>query len=295
MRPRSGKLVLAVLLLLASAPAAFPGGREGHAAVGEAARARLGESARAHVVRILGNDDLGAVASWMDELRSASFHTGALAFDPEAQAFIREFPKNGEWHYVDLPLGTKAYDPDGPFSRPDDVVHEVGRAVADPFRGQRRRPDQQGRSPSTCWCTSSGDLHQPLHVGNGFYEVADDGKVRLVTDPAAARSLPNDKGGNALFFGPGRYDELHAYWDVALVTKVTGSENVAELVKALQASDPRRRQLEEPGRLSPLGRGMGHGKHCRGPDRLFRDHLREGDPRSQGRDPEDKHHPASAL
>jgi hypothetical protein len=53
--------------------------------------------------------------------------------------------------------------------------------------------------------------------------------VKLVTDPAAAQGLSNDKGGNALFFGPGKYDELHAYWDSELPTKVAHSKDVAAL------------------------------------------------------------------
>jgi hypothetical protein len=245
MSPSPRKACLAILLLLASAPAAFPWGREGHAAVGIVARDRLSDSARAHVVKILGNDDLGAVASWMDELRTAAFHTGALAFDPEALAFNHEFPKNGEWHYVDLPLDTPAYEPNGPFSRPDDVVHAIAQAV-NALEG-KGDPRISPKIALYMLVHFVGDLHQPLHVGNGFYEIAPDGSVKLVTSPAAARTLPNDKGGNALFFGAGRYDELHAYWDVALVTKITGSDSAPALAKVLEARIPADGSWKSPG------------------------------------------------
>jgi hypothetical protein len=78
-----------------------------------------------------------------------------------------------------------------------------------------------------------GDMHQPLHAGVGFYAIGADGAAALVTDPAAAAGLPSDKGGNALFFGPGRYDELHAYWDAELPGKITHSKDPATLAAAL--------------------------------------------------------------
>ena len=226
------KIVTTLLLALAAASPAYPWGKEGHAALATVASQNLSANARAHVVKILGNDDLGSIASWMDDLRSASFHTGPLAFDPDAQRFIADFPKNGQWHYVDLPLGAKAYEPDSPFSSPNDVVHMAEEAIRVlEGTGDKRIP---GKVALYMLVHFVGDEHQPLHVGNGFYDIGPDGSARLVTDPAAAAGLPNDKGGNALFFGPGRYEELHAYWDVALVTKITGSEDIADLAAVLR-------------------------------------------------------------
>ena len=79
-----------------------------------------------------------------------------------------------------------------------------------------------------------GDMHQPLHVGNGFFSVAADGSVSLVTDPAACKGLDNDKGGNALFFGPDKYDELHGYWDIAVVDKLEPSRSPAALATLIE-------------------------------------------------------------
>jgi hypothetical protein len=79
-----------------------------------------------------------------------------------------------------------------------------------------------------------GDEHQPMHIGNGFYAVAADGSVKLVTDPAAAKDLPNDRGGNADFYGPGRFDELHAYWDSNLVDKIADTKEPAALAAVLE-------------------------------------------------------------
>jgi len=225
------KLTAAVALALACAAPAFCWDAEGHKAIGIVASQNMTANARAHVVKILGNDDLGAIASWMDQVRLAYFHAGPLGADPEALRFNAEFPKNGEWHYVDLPLGLKAYEPDGPFSKPDDVVHMIGMAVRVLEGGGDKRITKAEAVYMLVHFV--GDLHQPLHVGNGFFDVAADGSVKLVTDPVVAKDLPNDKGGNADFYGTGKYDELHAYWDTNLVQKVADTKEAADLAVVL--------------------------------------------------------------
>jgi hypothetical protein len=228
----SRKTLTVLLLAIACAPPARAWDAEGHAAVGLVAAQNLTPDARKQVTKILGSDDLASIASWMDQLRSAYFHTGPLGADPEALKFNAEFPKNNTWHYVDLPLGLPAYTLDGPFSRPDDVVHMIEAAVSVLEGGGDKRITKLEALYMLVHFV--GDEHQPLHVGNGFYEIGADGSVKLVSDPAAAKDLPNDKGGNADFYGPGKFDELHAYWDTNLVQKVAGgSKDPAVLAPVL--------------------------------------------------------------
>jgi hypothetical protein len=221
----------AIILALAFAAPAYPWSREGHMAVASLAMENLSDDARKHVVKLLGNDDLAAISVYMDELRTAAVHAGPLAFDPEAQQFNRDFPDNFYWHYVDLPLGTKAYDPNGPFAKPDDVVHSIGMAISVLEGGGDSRISKQMALRMIVHFV--GDLHQPMHCVSGYYIVAA-GTVTLVTDPEAAKGLPSDKGGNVLFFGPAKYDELHNYWDYTLPSRVTHSTVTADLVKVLE-------------------------------------------------------------
>jgi hypothetical protein len=232
MTPSLKRLCTCLLLAAGLATPAYPWGKQGHEALALVAGQNMNAEARRHVIKILGNDDISSIAVWMDELRSAFFHTGPLATDPDALKFNAEFPKNGQWHYVDLPLGTKEYELDGAFSNPDDVVHKAEDAVVILEGGGDKRITK--REALYMLVHFVGDEHQPLHVGNGFYKFGADGSAQLVTDPAEAKDLPNDKGGNALFFGPDRYDELHGYWDFGMVEKIVHSEGVAELGAALQ-------------------------------------------------------------
>lgn len=92
---------MALAIAFACAVPARAWDAEGHAAVALVAEQNLSAGARAHVVKILGSDDLASIASWMDQVRAAYFHQGPLGSDPEALKFNAEFPKNGEWHYVE--------------------------------------------------------------------------------------------------------------------------------------------------------------------------------------------------
>jgi hypothetical protein len=227
------------LLALAFAAPAYPWGVEGHKAVALLATQDLSADARSHVVKILGSDDMASIAVWMDDLRSAYFHTGPLGQDPEALKFNAEFPRNNTWHYCDMPLGTPAYTLDNPFANPHDVVHMAEEAVAVLEGGGDPRITK--KEALYMLVHFIGDEHQPLHVGNGFIATNADGTAKLVTDPAQAKDLPNDKGGNDDFFGPGRYDELHAYWDSDIVWKLTGGRKdpvaLAAIIERKAAAD----------------------------------------------------------
>lgn len=227
----SPKTWSAALLCLVAAVPAYPWGKQGHEALALAATQNLTADARAHVVKILGSDDLSSIAVWMDELRSAAFHTGPLADDRDAHRFNAAFPENNLWHYVDLPLGEKAYSLDDPYSNPTDVVHMAEEAVNVLEGGGDKRITKLDALKMLVHFV--GDMHQPLHVGNGYYAEAN-GTVTLVTDPDGAKDLHNDKGGNALFFGPGRFDELHAYWDTELVEKVAHTKEPVALAVLLE-------------------------------------------------------------
>jgi len=212
----------------------FAWSAEGHRAVGEIARGRLNAKARTAVTALLGNDDLAAIAVWADDLRAAAMHRGPLANDAEAHEFNQKFPKNGTWHFVNLPLASPAYTDDGAFSSQDDVVHAINRCIAVlEGKSDEFAPGQALR----LLVHFVGDLHQPLHTSTGYFDLSDPASPKLVTDPRLVDPKSGDRGGNSLYFT--KSEELHALWDNGLVRKVGGIDyqNVAaEAAKRIKSS-----------------------------------------------------------
>lgn len=194
-------------------------GQEGHKSVGELARMKLTPATRAWITKLLGNDDLADVAVWADDVRSAGRHSGPLVDDSEALAFNKKFPNNKNWHFVDLPLGTKAYSLSGKFSSKDDIVHAINRCI----EVLEDRSGEFTKSQAVRLLVHFvGDLHQPMHASTGYYNLSNPSAPKLVTDPSAVDVNTGDRGGNSLHMG--KSDELHALWDSDLVRKFGGGD-----------------------------------------------------------------------
>lgn len=231
-------MVLVAVLLLPAPRRAVAWGPQGHRAIAEVAQARLNAKVRAAVQGLLGTGHrLADVALWADELRQAAqSHTGPLLHDPEAQQFNADFPKNADWHFVNLPLGSTAYQDTGPFSGPNDVVHAINRCIA-VLESPAATPHFSKLQALRFLAHLVGDVHQPLHVGTGYYTIHGD-QPTLVTDPTAALHKLNDRGGNQLCYRRGAHGcagELHAFWDGELPTLVGSGSTVAKLVAVLKA------------------------------------------------------------
>jgi len=218
------------LLLLFYVATTFAWGPEGHQTVAELARTMLTPEADGQVKIILGNDNLAAVATWSDEIRNAARGKGPLVHDQEATNFNQAHPHNDQWHFVNLPLATTNYIDNGPFSTTNDVIHIINRCI-DVLEG---KSNEMTKSQALRVLVHMvGDIHQPLHVGTGYFNVNDADNVELITEPAEAAGKPNDVGGNDLFYGPGPYDELHGYWDGHLVEDIDHTTTYHKLVPYL--------------------------------------------------------------
>ena len=190
------RILAALLVLLAPAPAALAWGPEGHRMVGEIAARFLNARASAEVLEVLGNDrladgqpsgrrTLGEVANWADEIKETEWGK-----------------RRGPWHYDDVPLCETAvvekYCRNGRCASAQLARHiEI---LAD-VRASRRT-----RNEALKWVIHLvGDIHQPLHAGNR-----------------------GDRGGNRVqvsFFGerdnpPYGSVNLHAIWDVHMLRRL---------------------------------------------------------------------------
>jgi hypothetical protein len=168
-------LLAAFALLLPSPALAWE--KTGHRVVGAVAEPYLSARARAGVKRVLGVESIAEASNWPDFMRS----------DP-AEFWQKT---SSPWHYVTVPLG-RTYAEAGAPPEGDAVtaLERFSATVRDP-----KAPLADRQLALRFIIHIVGDLHQPLHAGNG-----------------------SDKGGNDVrvtFMS--RSTNLHSLWDSGLV------------------------------------------------------------------------------
>ncbi|MEO0615076.1 MAG: S1/P1 nuclease [Pseudomonadota bacterium] len=175
MRLRLG--FLSVLALSLAAPQALAWGKTGHRVTGAIAESHLSGDARAAITGLLGTEDLAEASTWPDFMRSADATFWRWQASP--------------WHYVTVPEGDTYADAGAPDQ--GDAITALAQ-----FRETLRDRDASAEDRRLALRFAVhiiGDLHQPLHAGNG-----------------------TDRGGNDFtvsFFGAPT--NLHGLWDTGLI------------------------------------------------------------------------------
>lgn len=227
---------LSALLLLAFAPDSLAWSARGHKTVGEVAFGLLSNNVRSKVTALLGPNDIQHAAIWPDLLRDPP------PGDTEMQQFIAAHPDHTDWHFINLPLKSTAYDPTGPFARPNDIIHQINLCInvlegitpSPPVGGEGRGEVALSKTHALRWLVHLvGDLHQPLHVGCGYYRFDASGKVTLLKTPAEAIGKKHDRGGNLLHYT--KTGKLHSFWDDALVDRIDSSPGEANLFAIIRS------------------------------------------------------------
>ena len=164
-------------ILLAFPLPAYAWGPEGHEVIARIAADNLSPAAHLRISQMLGGDapDLMVLDSnWADEIRA-------------------DRPQTTNWHFVNIEIGSKGYDPHRDCARDDCVVGQINHDLA-----VLRDPNGQHAAKLEALrflIHFVGDLHQPLH--------------------AADR---HDKGGNnQIVFLNGKRTNLHRVWDEDVV------------------------------------------------------------------------------
>ena len=200
---------LASLAIAFSPAPALAWGKTGHRVIGAIAQRHLSLQAAAGVKRILGVETLAEASTWPDFMRS----------DPSEFWQHQASP----WHYVTVPQG-KTYAEVGAPPEGDAVtaLTRFSATVRDP------RATLADKQLALRFITHLvGDLHQPLHAGNG-----------------------TDKGGNdvSVTFA-GKPTNLHAVWDSGLVDEeqLSYSEMADWLGARITPRDVRAWSTTDPG------------------------------------------------
>lgn len=154
---------IAVVAALSSAISlpAFGWGQTGHRVTGAIAQRHLNADAQAQIAAILPNETLAEASTWPDEMRSNPSEFWRRTASP--------------WHYVTVPEH-KHYDEVGAPEEGDAYTALVNftKTLKDP---KASLEDKQLALRFIVHII--GDLHQPLHAGNGTDKGGNDVKVRF--------------------------------------------------------------------------------------------------------------------
>jgi len=236
-------LSIAASVLFSAIPC-FGWGQDGHKAVARLAQSLANPTTVTKVNNMLGVSHFEDVATWADDVRSASRHQGPLSDSstPQGQEAHRinlDFPNNGNWHFVDLPHGLSGYDDTraAAFEGNDDIVHAINRNI-DVLEGHPAASDASITKQEALRFLIHfvGDIHQPLHCSDQWYTEDGNENAHAVSIPTPpTNGLLEDRGGNQLFFTQTK--ELHAFWDTTLVKDIeNGNSDFEEAVA--DAVDP---------------------------------------------------------
>ncbi|WP_422003691.1 S1/P1 nuclease [Roseivirga pacifica] len=166
--------VLCACALLLSASPVFFWGQIGHRTIGHIADQMLTKRAQKQVKRVLGTETLAEVSTWMDEIRSD-----------------RAYDYANTWHYCTIPDGM-TYE-EAPEQEGGDVIKAIETIIAELKQGGLSAEEEATKLKFLVHMV--GDIHQPLHVGNG-----------------------EDRGGNDVkveWFGSST--NLHSVWDSRMI------------------------------------------------------------------------------
>ncbi len=180
-------------------------GPTGHRVVGLVAEKNLNRAVREKVTRILGGHSLSRVSNWPDEIKS------------EPGTFGHTY----NWHYTDWKDQDQAHDESNSSGRLIGAINEQLAVIKD-----SKATAEKKAFALKFLVHLVGDLHQPLHVGNGL-----------------------DRGGNTCKVQfHGQPTNLHALWDEGLIdfTKLSFTEladfvskgHAPQLVAAWKAGEP---------------------------------------------------------
>lgn len=167
------KIATFSLVLLVSLQS-FGWGALGHRIVGLIAERHLSNKARKNIEQVLGTETLAEVSNYMDFIKSDG-----------------TYRHMSPWHYATIPDG-KTYEQAGT-PEEGDVIVTIERLIKE--LESKTFTDEDEAFALKCLVHLIGDIHQPLHVGNG-----------------------EDKGGNDVkleYFW--QNSNLHRVWDSEMI------------------------------------------------------------------------------
>lgn len=205
--------------------ASYAWGRNGHELIGIIADKYLEPKARDAIKDLLKDDQFKSLTdakltNWADDIKRSAEYT-------------KKFPKNGQWHYIDIDTtaNLETLDLASCCEKGDcilDAIKRFQKVLKDPAQ-----PIQERRYALFFIAHFMGDMSQPLHC--------------------AERN--KDKGGNLVKVrlpkdDPKNVMNLHKVWDVDIMLKAVGPLTVADYADRITTKlSPENRKLYQKGKL----------------------------------------------
>ena len=138
------KVLISLSLSLLLAYSSYGWGQNGHRVTGQIAWNHLSKKAQRQIDKLLGGQSMAMVSNFMDEIKSEP------AYD-----------SLGPWHYCTIPEGTKYTEA----PEEGDVIEALNNYIR--LLKSRNLAREDEAFALKCLIHLVGDIHQPLHVGNG--------------------------------------------------------------------------------------------------------------------------------
>ncbi len=151
------KKIIFILILLICSYSVFAWGQLGHRVVGKIAENHLTPQAKKAMQEILGTESLAVASTWMDEVKSDD-----------------TYDHTHVWHYTTVPDG-KTYA-DAEKNEKGDVVMAIENMKV--ILQSSLSSENEKKEALKFLIHLIGDIHQPLHVGNGEDRGGNDYKIK---------------------------------------------------------------------------------------------------------------------
>ena len=135
-------------------------GKTGHRIVGKVAETYLTKNAKTQIKKLMGHHDLSRMSNWADEIKS----------DPSWKIA-------NDWHWCTIPDG-EVYEKDKHSGK---AVEKVNDFISVLKNKKSKKEDRQIALKFLIHLI--GDLHQPMHVGNGIDRGGNDIKLKWFNAP----------------------------------------------------------------------------------------------------------------
>lgn len=209
------KILLFCLVFMSFTFSAFAWGPTGHRVVGEIAEKRLNFRVKKKLNSLLDGHSLARVSNWPDKIKS----------EPE------KYSHTFRWHYTDWPLSSQQYDFE---NNSGSLISSINKMIEQ--MKNKKLPKGDRAFAIKFLVHLIGDLHQPLHVGNGKDRGGNDCKVIFHDEKVNLHSLWDSKMILATRLS---FKELTEFVEVASKKEIKKYENGEVLDWARESRDLR--------------------------------------------------------